>query len=136
MNRLGLNSKNSSKPPSTDRFRPRKPRTNGDRKPGGQPGHKGNTLKKVDTPDEIKEIPVDRSSLPKGRYHGVGFETRQVIDIDITTIVTEWRAEILEDSRGKRYVAPFPEGVSRPVQYGIGVKGQCRVYVPVSVDPL
>lgn len=122
VNRLGLNSKNSSKPPSTDRFRPRKPRTNGVRKPGGQPGHNGITLKQVDTPDEIREIPVDRSSLPKGRYHRVGFEARQVIDIDIATIVTEWRAEILEDSRGDRYVAPFPEGVSRPVQYGIGVK--------------
>ena len=37
-------------------------------------------------------------------------------------MVTEWRAQILEDSQGKRYVAPFPEGVTRPVQYGIGVK--------------
>lgn len=122
VNRLGLNSKNSSKPPSTDRFRPRKPRTNGDRKPGGQPGHEGITLKPVNTPDEIREIPIDRNSLPKGRYQRVGYEARQVIDIDIATIVTEWRAEILEDSRGNQYVAPFPEGVSRPVQYGIGVK--------------
>jgi len=122
VNRLGLDSKNSSKPPSTDPNRIRKPRTNGDRKPGGQPGHVGNTLQPVDDPDEIKEIPVDRNSLPKGRYHRVGFESRQVIDVDIASVVTEFRAEILEDSHGSRYVAPFPEGVTRPVQYGIGVK--------------
>jgi len=122
VNRLGLDSKNSSKPPSTDPNRTRKPRANGDRKPGGQPGHDGNTLRQVDDPDEIKEIPVDRNSLPKGRYHRVGFESRQVIDVDIASVVTEFRAEILEDSHGNRYVAPFPEGVTRPGQYGIGVK--------------
>ena len=43
-------------------------------------------------------------------------------DIDIFTVVTEWRAEILEDSDGNQYMAPFPEGVTRPVYYGIGVK--------------
>jgi transposase len=122
VNRLGLNSKNSSKPPSTDPNRFKKSRKTGERRPGGQPGHKGKTLQQVDNPDEIKVIPVDRNSLPKGQYCKAGYETRQVIDVDITTVVTEWRAEILEDSQGKRYVAPFPEGITRPVQYGIGVK--------------
>jgi transposase len=122
VNRLGLNSKNSSKPPSTDPNRIKQPRTKADRKPGGQPGHDGNTLRKVDNPDEIKEIPVDKSTLPIGQYHQAGYESRQVIDIDIATVVTEWRAEILEDDQGNRYIAPFPEGVTRPVQYGIGVK--------------
>ena len=28
-------------------------------------------------------------------------------------MVTEWQAQILEDSQGKRYVAPFLEGVTR-----------------------
>jgi hypothetical protein len=35
--------------------------------------------------------------------------------------VTEYRAQILEDANGKRYTAPFPEGISRPVQYGYGI---------------
>lgn len=122
INRLGLDSKNSSKPPSSDPNRIRKPRTNGGRKRGGQPGHVGTTMLPVDDPDEIREIPVDRNCLPKGRYHRVGFEARQVIDVDIATVVTEFRAEILEDRQGNRYVAPFPEGITRPVQYGIGVK--------------
>lgn len=122
VNQLGLNSRNSSKPPSTDPNRPKNPRKKGERKPGGQPGHDGKTLQKVDDPDEIKEIPIDRSTLPAGQYHRAGYESRQVIDIDIATIVTEWRAEILEDVQGNRYIASFPEGVTQPVQYGIGVK--------------
>lgn len=122
VNRLGLNSKNSSKPPSSDPNRIKKSRKTGERKPGGQPGHKGKTLQQIDDPDEIKIIPVDRNTLPRGQYRAAGHEIRQVIDVDIATVVTEWRAEILEDSSGKRHVAPFPEGVTRPVQYGVGVK--------------
>lgn len=122
VNRLGLNSRNSSKPPSSDPNRIKKSRKTGERKPGGQPGHKGKTLQQIDDPDEIKIIPVDRNTLPRGQYRAAGYEIRQVIDVDIATVVTEWRAEILEDSSGKRHVAPFPEGVTRPVQYGVGVK--------------
>jgi len=44
------------------------------------------------------------------------------VDIDIRRIVTEYRAEILQDGSGKRYDAPFPDGVTRPVQYGNGIK--------------
>lgn len=122
INRLGLNSKNSSKPPSTDPNRARKPRVPSGRKPGGQHGHAGTTLQQVADPDEIKIVEIDRKSLPVGDYREIGYESRQVIDIEICRIVTEWRAEVLENSKGKRYVAPFPEGVTRPVQYGIGVK--------------
>lgn len=122
-NRLGLNSKNSSKPPSADPNREKKSRSVGNRKPGGQPGHQGSTLKQVDEPDEVKVIKVNRAELPQDcSFCEVGYERRQVIDIDISRVVTEWRAQVLEDQDGKRYVAPFPEGVTRPVQYGIGVK--------------
>jgi transposase len=121
-NRLGLNSKNSSKPPSSDPNRKKEPNTPGTRRPGGQHGHIGTTLKPFPDPDLVKVIPVDRSTLPQGNYRPVGFETRQVADLDISRFVTEWRAEILEDQDGKRYVAPFPKDVTRPVQYGMGVK--------------
>ena len=122
LNRLGLNSKNSSKPPSTDPFRRKESRAASGRKPGGQPGHVGTTLKPVSDPDIVKEIRVNRSVLPPGRYRCCGHEARQVIDVDITTLVTEWRAEVVEDEQDRRHVAPFPEGITRPVQYGIGVK--------------
>ena len=122
VNRLGLNSKNSSKPPSFDPNRKKEPKEPGVRKPGGQHGHVGATLKPFPDPDLVKEIPVDRSTLPQGNYRPIGYEPRQMVDLDIDIFVTEWRAEILEDQNGKRYVAPFPQDVTRPVQYGIGVK--------------
>lgn len=120
--RLGLNSKNSSKPPSTDPNRIKEPKNKSDRKPGGQKGRLGTTLQQVDDPDEVEILRVDRATLPPGKYRDVGYEARQVIDLDISKVVTEYQAQILEDQNGKRYVAPFPDGVTRPVQYGIGVK--------------
>lgn len=121
LNRLGLISKNSSKPPSADPNRTKVKRASNGRKPGGQLGHTGTTLQQVADPDEINIIPIDRSTIPPGRYRDVGHESRQVIDLNISKFVTEWQAQVLEDSQGKRYVAPFPDGVTRPVQYGIGV---------------
>lgn len=122
LSRMGLNSRNSSKPPSSDPNRDKRSGSRSDRKPGGQPGHNGTTLKPVDDPDEIRTINVDRRILPEGKYREVGYEARQVVDLDITRVVTEYRAQVLEDQLGKRFVATFPEGVTRPVQYGIGVK--------------
>lgn len=122
VNRLGLNSRNSSTPPSSDPHRQRKQKKPSDRKAGGQNGHPGATLQPVDHPDEITVIPLDKRTLPRGHYHDVGFESRQVIDIKISAVVTEYRAQILEDAQGKRYVAPFPAQVTRPVQYGTKLK--------------
>ncbi len=83
-NRFGLNSKNSSKPPSTDPNRQKELKQPGDRKPGGQHGHIGTTLKQVADPDVVKTVPVDRSTLPPGTYREVGYEARQVVDLDIS----------------------------------------------------
>jgi transposase len=121
-NRLGLNSSNSSKPPSSDPNRKKKSRKKTGKKPGGQKGHKGSRLEKVDNPDVIEELKVDRRRLPKGEYREVGYETRQVFDIRISCEVTEYRAEILEDKGGNQFVAEFPMGVTQPTQYGSGVK--------------
>ena len=118
-NRLNLNSLNSSKPPSSDPNRKRQPRKKTENKAGGQNGHVGTTLKKVDNPDVVEEIKVDRRKLPAGQqYHQTGFEIHQVFDVDISRVVTEYRAQILEDQDGNQYVAPFPEGVTKAVQYG------------------
>jgi len=122
LNQLGLNSSNSSKPPSTDPNRDKKKKKPSDKKPGGQNGHNGTTLQKFPDPDVIEDIPVDKTTIPEGAYKDVGYESRQIVDIDITRIVTEYRAQVLEDANGNCYTAPFPEGVSRPVQYGVNVK--------------
>ncbi len=52
--------------PSSDPNREKKKKKPGPRKPGGQNGHVGTTLRKFDTPDQIENIPVDRKKLPKG----------------------------------------------------------------------
>lgn len=124
LNRITLNSKNSSKPPSTDLNRKKHSKKGkSDRKPGGQKGHNGTTLEQVDDPDEVAELKVDRRTLPKGpQYQEVGHEIRQVIDIDISRFVIEYRAQVLEDDQGNRFVASFPEGVNRPAQYGLNLK--------------
>lgn len=119
---LNLNSSNSSKPPSSDPNRKKVRRAKGDKKAGGQKGRVGITLQKVDEPDTIEVIKLDRRKLPPGKYKEAGYESRQVFDIDISRIVTEYQAEVLEDSKGNQFVAPFPKGVTKAVQYGTSLK--------------
>ena len=120
--RLGLNSQNSSKPPSTDLNRKKKKKKNSGNKPGGQPGRIGTTLEPVETPDNVIPLKLDKRKLPRGNYTEAGFESRQVIDIEISRIITEYQAQVLVDAKGKRYVAEFPKGVTRPIQYGQSIK--------------
>jgi transposase len=123
LNRLGLNSSNSSTPPASDPNRKKKRKNGSGNQPGGQKGHAGNHLALVDDPDHIEEFKVDRAILPAdGNFQCVGHERRQLFDIQISTVVTEYRAEILEDERGRRVVAPFPEHVKVKTQYACGVK--------------
>jgi transposase len=124
LSRLNINSKNSSKPPSEDKNRKRgSSREKSGKKPGGQNGHIGTKLKKVDDPDEIKNIYIDKRTLPKGEYREIGYESRQVFDINITRVVIEYRAQILEDQNGNRVIAEFPPHVKSDAQYGNEVKG-------------
>lgn len=120
--RINLNSKNSSKPPSSDPNRNKTPAEKTGKKQGGQKGHIGKTLTKVDDPDFIEDIKIDRSKLPPGQYRDDGYESRQVFDIDISRVVTEYRAQILVDDEENRFVACFPEGVAKAAQYGPGLK--------------
>ena len=84
---LAKNSRNSSKPPSSDGFNrpaPKSLRPQGKRKPGGQKGHSGFTLKMVDNPDHIIPYPVDqcqRCSRCLANEAPIDVEKRQVFDI-------------------------------------------------------
>ena len=120
--RLNRNSRNSSKPPSSDPNRKRESKAKGERKAGGQKGREGVTLERVENPDKVEVIKVDRRKLPRGKYKVVGYEARQVFDMKISREVTEYRAEIVEDAKGNRFVAPFPEGVTKAAQYGADLK--------------
>ena len=123
-NELGLNSSNSSKPPSTDFIGPKKAKVVRGKKrtPGAQKGHKGSRLKPVNNPTNIELLEIDRRSLPPGKWSPDGFEKRQVFDIEVSFLVTEYQAEVLVNKNGDRYVAQFPMGVTEPAQYGSGVR--------------
>jgi transposase len=125
--RINKNSHNSSKPPSSDMFRPPKSlRGKSDKPAGGQPGHEGHSLKQVSKPDHVVEHHLQGTcecgrDLAKGRPHG--YEHRQVFDIPKPTVeVTEHRAETKECECGRLHTAEFPCGVSAPVQYGQNIR--------------
>lgn len=122
LNRVTLNSKNSSKPPSSDPNRIKPTRIKSDKPTGAQKGHVGTTLKKNEHPDVVKHIKLDRRTLPKGIYHEAGIVTRQLFNIDITRVITEYQAQVLTNEQGKRFIAPFPEGITKSVQYGKQIK--------------
>lgn len=136
-NRLNLNSRNSSIPPSKEPLRHRRTKSPGRRKkPGGQKGHNGTTLEKTDTPDEIEDILIDRNTIPSGHYRKVGYEARQVFDVKVSLQIKEYRAEILENRQGKRFIADFPEGVICAAQYGSEVKAQSVYLSQFQLVPL
>lgn len=123
VNKLGLNSFNSHQPPSSDPNREKKLQKKSNTPCGGQKGHIGSTLMPVAEPDVIKPIAIDRQTLPSDEtYTSDGYIARQRVDIEISTIITEYRAESVIDSAGKRYTAAFPKGLTQPIQYGPSVK--------------
>lgn len=135
LNKVGLNSRNSSTPPSKDPNREKPKKDKSTKKSGGQEGHEGTTLTKVANPDVIEELPVDLSKLPPGKYRVVGFEARQVVDIVISKVVTEYRAEIVVDEHGNKFRAPFPKEVNRPIQYGASVKTHATYFLMAQLIP-
>ena len=121
---LGSNSKNSSKPPSSDGLAkpaPRSLRRKGG-KPGGQDGHRGQTLRQVMTPDRIvRHEPVCCAGCgrPAARAAPVGVERRQVFDLPPTTVsVTEHQLITRACQCGARTTGVAPAGVHAPVSYG------------------
>uniref|UniRef100_UPI0037507AC6 IS66 family transposase n=1 Tax=Armatimonas sp. TaxID=1872638 RepID=UPI0037507AC6 len=129
--RLNLNSQNSSKPPSTDQKKTNKNRSlrkNSGRKPGGQPGHKGKTLEKVDNPDEVIPHRPEICLHCQTKLEGVeanGYFARQVFEIpEPKIIVTEHRAFcVICPCCAKEAKADFPQGVGQAVQYGPRILG-------------
>ena len=124
---INSNSRNSSKPPSSDGYQkkpafPRKKKG----KQGGQQGHQGRTLKQVEHPDKTvkhKPGPCDCGHVFSDEELSVA-ETRQVFDLPQPKL--EVTAHQLLKGQcpecGQWHKASAPEGINAPVQYGQGVK--------------
>ena len=125
--KLGLNSQNSSKPPSSDDpFAKGKKESSSNKgsvkKRGGQKGHAGHTLQQTLHPDKIVSL---TSSCCKHCHHplheedSVDVQKRQVYDIQITMEATEYRAAIYRcPACSQTTRSPFPEDVKAQAQYG------------------
>jgi transposase/regulator of replication initiation timing len=136
-------SSNSSMPPSSDMRNPNRKqslRKSSGKKPGGQPGHKGTTLKMTETPDlfedhmpticeqcgtSLLDIPADLA----GR--------RQVIDLPpIQPMVTEHRVFSKQCTCGHCTKTQFPAQIKTPVSYGANIQSlvtylSARQFLPV-----
>jgi transposase len=129
--RLGLNSANSGKPPSSDGFK--KPsrvinqREKTGRKSGGQAGHEGTTLRQVPTPDKVVDHYPPVCTGCGGALsieQATGHQKRQVFDIPKLGVeVTEHRAHGgWCPACGTETHAAFPAEVRAAAQYGATVE--------------
>jgi transposase len=126
--RLGLNSSNSGKPPSSDGLK-KPPRVRSQREPsnkpsGGQKGHKGETLRQVAEPDSVVDhFPSSCTACGAAVTPAMssGHSARQMFDLPEPRplVVTEHRAHnCVCAGCGAHTHASFPDGVNAPVQYG------------------
>ncbi|KLT23095.1 transposase [Wolbachia endosymbiont of Armadillidium vulgare str. wVulC] len=111
--KLGLNSQNSSLPPSRDIYR-KKAKKKSDKKPGGQPGHKVHK-RKLMAADEVVSCTIDTICMCGGKVILEDEIIHQKAELpEIKPIITEYRLQ-----RGrcrvckKRITANLPEGVAR-----------------------
>jgi transposase len=131
---LGLNSGNSGKPPSSDGLK-KKPvrvsslRERSGKKPGGQKGHPGETLRQSETVDAtINHFPKACAGCGEALSEAMATDhiARQVFDLPEPhpLIVTEHRAHSCRCAAcGTQTRADFPPDVKAPVQYGARIAG-------------
>jgi transposase len=133
-------SKNSHNPPSSDKTRKNQSLREKSGKPvGGQKGHKGHTLKMVDTnvvveplvPSYCAACGASLSDKPLALQ-----SRRQVIDIPpIIPVVTEYQSFGARCDCGHHQCGAFPPGVTNHVQYGPNIQGlvvyqSCYQFLP------
>ncbi len=129
--RLNRSSKNSDKPPSSDGLKkPRRQQSKSKRKPGGQKGHRGTTLKFSDQPDQVIEhgqAYCQDCGTSLAQVEGAVVSRRQEIEIPEkpVQIIEHRRLEKLCPGCGCRNRGQWPEHVSGNVQYGPRFKALC-----------
>lgn len=140
---LPKNSQNSSRPPSSDFPKPQKTqslRVSSGKKPGGQPGHQGTTLKMTSPPDVTEQhSPFYCTSCGEdlSAQSGLFAGKRQVIDIPpIIPIVTEHQLFDKRCKCGHLNRASYPACATSTVSYGENAQAMIaylstRQYLPI-----
>lgn len=129
--RLNKNSRNSSKPPSSDGYKkpnPKSLRESSGRKAGGQDGHEGHHLSiEQATQKTVPHMPSACLTCPRYaecRGKACVAETRKVADASIEIHVTAHEAlAVTCPLTGKDLRGSFPEDVKGPIQYGKKLQG-------------
>ena len=126
--RLRMDSRNSSKPPSSDGYgKPpraeRRRQERAERKAGKQPGAPGSHLPMVEHPDAVivsRPVRCPGCDLPVAAdAEVVRTERRQVVDLpELRPMVTEHQVVTVRCECGHQSSGPYPEGINAPVQYG------------------
>lgn len=132
--KVGMNSGNSSLPPSSDRpwlrSKKRSLRQKTGRRPGGQIGHPGSTIAVPHEADRVIMLypPGCENCRRRDECESDGAfscaEKRTVVDMEVTVTVTEYRAlrrSTCPSANAEGDTGVFPEGVRAFVQYGDGV---------------
>jgi transposase len=140
---LKQDSNNSSKSPSSDYTRNNRiknSREASDKKPGGQKGHEGTTLKRVSNPDKkifhnIENCSKCGKDLKKTKSMGV--EKRQVFELPQPKLeVIEYIIDIKHCKKcGTITKGNFPEGVTKSVQYGKNLQTLIVYLINVQLIP-
>ena len=117
----------SSKPPSTDAFRKMAvslPKEKSGKKPGGQIGHAGHTLRMLQDPtDVIDKKPAHICGCGGEVELFPGFHAKQNVDARVVLSITEERVHTgLCTKCGKVHAGVFSEGFVNPVGYGANLK--------------
>ena len=139
--RLKMTSQNSSKPPSTDGYKKKitNNRRKSNKKTGGQEGHAGVTLNKMEIPDEVVDIPLESDVCECGRSLLKILDetkTRQVFDFIVKLFVTEYVVHTKKCLCGKIHSSEFPKGVTQPVEYGHSAKALMSLLTQYHFVPL
>jgi transposase len=129
---LAKDSHNSSRPPSTDppwAKRTRSLRRPSGRRPGGQAGHHGETLRLCERPDRVVEHRPQECRgchTPLAAAYVVRHRRQQVVEVVPARLkVTEHRLAVLRcPACGRTTSGEFAGAVRSGVQYGAGVKAR------------
>jgi transposase len=141
--RLNMNSRNSSKPPSSDGYTkpsPKSRRVRSGKKPGKQPGDKGHHLAQRSDPDAViahSPITCKNCGDDLSDAEVTGTVYRQVYDLPpVALFCTEHQAKTKRCSCGTETTAAFPSEATAPACYGPALRAYVcylvtRQHIPI-----